>query len=366
MNTLTLEKHCWAEIDLTALRENYEYIRRTVGGPVCAVVKADAYGHGDNVIARVLQEAGAAGFAVSSLGEGRHLRRGGITTPILILGYADPTYAAVLAANDLITTCYSTEYAQALSAAAVKAGVKVKVHLKIDTGMGRYGFLPEDMNHILGVYREQKNIAVSGVYTHFNCAFGSKKLTHQEFETFQKTVSAIREAGFETGTVHCCNSSAFLRFPEMHCDGVRLGSAILGRVPFHTKLRPVGYAEAHVEELRVLPKGHPTGYGAMWTAREDTPVAIVPIGWYNGFRERCDGGITRFRDCLSLILRGLRGIFFRALPLVEVNGHKCRVVGQIGMLHIAVDVRGIECKPGDRVIVPINPLHVKGMKIQYR
>ena len=112
MNTLTLEKHCWAEIDLTALRENYEYIRRTVGGPVCAVVKADAYGHGDNVIARVLQEAGAAGFAVSSLGEGRHLRRGGITTPILILGYADPTYAAVLAANGLITTCYSTEYAQ--------------------------------------------------------------------------------------------------------------------------------------------------------------------------------------------------------------------------------------------------------------
>ena len=166
--------------------------------------------------------------------------------------------------------------------------------------------------------------------------------------------------------MHCCNSSAFLRFPEMHCDGVRLGSAILGRVPFHTKLRPVGYAEAHVEELRILPKGHPTGYGAMWTAREDTPVAIVPIGWYNGFRERCDGGITRFRDCLSLILRGLRGIFFRALPLVEVNGHKCRVVGQIGMLHIAVDVRGIECKPGDRVIVPINPLHVKGMKIQYR
>ena len=94
MSRLALEKHCWAEIDLTALRENYEYIRRTVGGPVCAVVKADAYGHGDNVIARVLQEAGAAGFAVSSLGEGRHLRRGGITTPILILGYAATSYAA--------------------------------------------------------------------------------------------------------------------------------------------------------------------------------------------------------------------------------------------------------------------------------
>ena len=101
MNDPRLEKHCWAEIDLDALRHNFSFIQRTVNGPICAVVKADAYGHGDNVIARVLQEAGAAGFAVSSLGEGRHLRRGGITTPILILGYADPTYAAVLAANEI-------------------------------------------------------------------------------------------------------------------------------------------------------------------------------------------------------------------------------------------------------------------------
>ena len=106
MITLTLEKHCWAELDMTALRENYDYIRRTVGGPVCAVVKADAYGHGDNALARVLQEAGAAGFAVSSLGEGRHLRRGGIKTPILILGYADTTYPAVLAANAQISNSY--------------------------------------------------------------------------------------------------------------------------------------------------------------------------------------------------------------------------------------------------------------------
>ena len=92
MSRLALEKHCWAEIDLTALRSNFEYIHRAVGGDICAVVKADAYGHGDTTIAHVLQQAGAAAFAVSSLGEGRHLRRGGITTPILILGYADPTY----------------------------------------------------------------------------------------------------------------------------------------------------------------------------------------------------------------------------------------------------------------------------------
>lgn len=356
-------------VERELIQNNIQVLQKKAGSAVIwAVLKGNGYGLGLLPMAETCRAAGLDHFAVTEIAEARALREGGFETePILMLQpTADADEITALLPLHVIFTISSTEDASVLAGLAAQAGVTAEAHIKIDTGMGRYGFLPEDMDHILGVYREQKNIAVSGVYTHFNCAFGSKKLTHQEFETFRKTVSAIREAGFETGTVHCCNSSAFLRFPEMHCDGVRLGSAILGRVPFHTKLRPVGYAEAHVEELRVLPKGHPTGYGAMWTAREDTPVAIVPIGWYNGFRERCDGGITRFRDCLSLILRGLRGIVFRALPLVEVNGHKCRVVGQIGMLHIAVDVRGIECKPGDRVVVPINPLHVKGMKIQYR
>lgn len=356
-------------VESAELRKNLDNIKKRAGSAVIyAVLKGNGYGLGLIPMAAACRDAGITRYAVTEVSDVAALRQCGFPDEeiLMLRPTADSGEVRQLLALNAVFTVSSQEDAAVLNGVASQENAVAKAHIKIDTGMGRYGFLPEDMDHILGVYREQKNIAVSGVYTHFNCAFGSKKLTHQEFETFRKTVSAIREAGFETGTVHCCNSSAFLRFPEMHCDGVRLGSAILGRVPFHTKLRPVGYAEAHVEELRILPKGHPTGYGAMWTAREDTPVAIVPIGWYNGFRERCDGGITRFRDCLSLILRGLRGIFFRALPLVEVNGHKCRVVGQIGMLHIAVDVRGIECKPGDRVIVPINPLHVKGMKIQYR
>ena len=116
------EKHCWAEIDLDALRHNFELIRQTVGGPVCAVVKADAYGHGAAVVARTLQAAGAAAFAVSCVAEGLELRRRGITRPILILGYADPAQAAVLAKNDLATAVFSLDYANALSAAAQAAG----------------------------------------------------------------------------------------------------------------------------------------------------------------------------------------------------------------------------------------------------
>lgn len=356
-------------VEKEALSHNIELLQKMANGvPIWAVLKGNGYGIGVLPLARHLAEAGIDHFCVTEVREAELLRENGFDTAQILMLRSVENAEEINRLIDLraILTVGSPEMAALVNEIAAQRADVAEVHVKIDTGMGRFGFLPEDVEGILRLYREEKHIAISGIYTHFDCAFNNEARTRAEFAAFQETVQKIRAAGYETGTVHCCNSSAFLRFPEMHCDGVRLGSAILGRVPFHTKLRPVGYAEAHVEELRVLPKGHPTGYGAMWTAREDTPVAIVPIGWYNGFRERCDGGITRFRDCLSLILRGLRGIFFRALPLVEVNGHKCRVVGQIGMLHIAVDVRGIECKPGDRVIVPINPLHVKGMKIQYR
>ena len=152
-----VERHCWAEIDLDALCHNFAYVQKTVGGPVCAVVKADAYGHGDAAVAQVLQQQGAAGFAVSCLAEAKHLRRCGITAPILILGYTDPCEAAALAQQGLATTCFSTAYAQALSAAAVQAGVQVDVHLKVDTGMGRLGFtalrsLPDAVRELEALY----------------------------------------------------------------------------------------------------------------------------------------------------------------------------------------------------------------------
>ena len=134
------ERHCWAEIDLDALRDNFAYVHRTAGRPVCAVVKADAYGHGAVAVARALYGAGAAGFAVSCLGEARHLRRHGITLPILVLGYTDPAFAAGLANQGITQAVFSPEYARALSAAAVAAGVSVSCHLKVDTGMGRIGF----------------------------------------------------------------------------------------------------------------------------------------------------------------------------------------------------------------------------------
>lgn len=342
MNTLTLEKHCWAEIDLTALRENYEYIRRTVGGPVCAVVKADAYGHGDNVIARVLQEAGAAGFAVSSLGEGRHLRRGGITTPILILGYADPTYAAVLAANDLITTCYSTEYAQALSAAAVKAGVKVKVHLKIDTGMGRIGFAVrsgfDETIHELEALYTLPGLDICGVFQHFAVADSNTPAdtayTDEQHALFAKVVARLQADGFATGTVHCANSAAQLRHPEWRHDMTRAGIILYGLDPSDDvrfpALQPVMSLKCVVTFVKDLQPGQSVSYGRTFTAERPMRVATVCVGYADGYPRRLSGG----------------------LGVMNIHGHAAPVVGRVCMDQTMLDVTDIpDVKMGDEVTV---------------
>ena len=348
MNTLTLEKHCWAEIDLTALRENYEYIRRTVGGPVCAVVKADAYGHGDNVIARVLQEAGAAGFAVSSLGEGRHLRRGGITTPILILGYADPTYAAVLAANDLITTCYSTEYAQALSAAAVKAGVKVKVHLKIDTGMGRIGFaLRTDFDAAIREMLEAcalPGLEMTGLFQHFSVADDTAPenvaYTAEQHALFVKAFHALKAAGREPALVHCDNSAGVMLHPDWP-EGLprercmaRPGIILYGYDPSDEvrfgRFKPVMTLKTVVSMIKEMQPGQCASYGRRFTAEKPTKVATLCTGYADGY--------PRLLSC--------------GKGVVEIHGKACPVLGRVCMDQMMVDVTDVpEVREDDEAIL---------------
>ena len=347
MNTLTLEKHCWAEIDLTALRENYEYIRRTVGGPVCAVVKADAYGHGDNVIARVLQEAGAAGFAVSSLGEGRHLRSGGITTPILILGYADPTYAAVLAANDLITTCYSTEYAQALSAAAVKAGVKVKVHLKIDTGMGRIGFavrsgFAETIRELEALYA-LPGLDICGVFQHFAVADSvepdDERYTDEQHALFAQVVERLRADGYPVGTVHCANSAAQMRHPEWHHSLTRAGIILYGLDPspevHFDGLRPTMTLKSVVEFVKDLLPGESVSYGRTYTANTPRKVATVCVGYADGYPRALSGSNGNPNA-----------------GVMSIRGKPAPIIGRVCMDQTLVDVTDIpDVKMNDEVTV---------------
>lgn len=342
--------------------------KQAKGVPIWAVVKGDGYGLGILPMAELLSENGIRHFCVTELREAEILRENGFAEEqiLMLRSVSDRETLNHLLDLRVILTVGSWETAQAVNTLCAERADVAEVHVKIDTGMGRYGFKPTEMEQVTALYGECKNLAVSGIYTHFNCAFSDDELTRQEFAAFQGVVAQLRAAGMETGTVHCCNSAAFLHFPEMHCDGVRLGSAILGRLPFYAKLRSVGYVESEVEELHTLLPGQTTGYSALYRAKRPTELAIVPVGWFHGFRVSAQPDRSRARDCLLASLSALRGLLRRQRVTVEIRGVSCPVVGAIGMLHCAVDVTGMGCKRGERVVLQVNPLHVKGMPVEFR
>lgn len=361
MNTYVVQKELLAQ-NVACLKQ------RANGVPIWAVVKGNGYGLGTLPLAGFLAGQGIDHFCVTQTDEAALLRANGFETqPILMLrSVTDGAELEQLVELGIILTIGSMEAAHRVEQAAAARGTVAQIHLKIDTGMGRYGFLPQEIARLVTVYREMKHLRVSGIYTHFNCAFADDALTRQQFTVFQQVVDTLRAKGMNTGCVHCCNSSAFLKFPDMHCDAVRLGSAILGRMPFPTELTPVGYAQSSIEELRTLPKGHTTGYAAVWRAKRDTRVAIVPVGWFHGLFVTTQPDMTRLTDRLRGFLSAAKRLLRPQRRMVEINGRACRIIGAIGMLHCAVDVSGLDCQIGDCVLLQINPLQQKGMPIQFK
>jgi len=344
---MKFEKHCWAEIDLDALRHNFAYIRQAVGGPVCAVVKADAYGHGDVATAKTIQQAGVAGFAVSSLGEGHHLRHHGITIPILILGYADPAHAATLAEDDIATACFSTEYAQALSAAAVQAGVRVKVHIKIDTGMGRIGFavrsgFEETIREVEALYA-LPGLAICGIFQHFAVADSDAPddlaYTEEQYDLFTRVVDRLQADGYATGTVHCANSAAQLRHPEWRRDMTRAGIILYGLDPspevHFDGLRPTMTLKSVVTFVKDLLPGESVSYGRTYTANTPRKVATVCVGYADGYPRALSGSNGNPNA-----------------GVMSIRGKPAPIIGRVCMDQTLVDVTDIpDVKMNDEVTV---------------
>ena len=351
-----------------AIRYNIEYLLEKADHvPVWAVLKGNGYGLGTEPMARLCWDGGIRRFAVTELSEARVIRELYRDAHILMLRPLMELQALnTLLELDVIATVGSAEQAAALNSAAVQADAVAQVHIKVDTGMGRYGFLASETEKILDIYRFHDHLAVSGIYTHFHTAFGKAKVTAKQAEQFQLVLGAIEAAGIEAGTSHCCNSHAFLRFPEWHMQGVRLGSALLGRVRMRSGLRKVGICETTVDEVRWLPTGHTSGYGAAWRAKRPTKIAVIPVGWYHGFTNEYGNDIFRFRDCLRQMLTAAKRMVFGKKIYVNIGGKKCRVLGHVGMLHTVCDVTKLSCAVGDKVTVEISPTQVRGMEIVFR
>ena len=300
------------------------------------------------------------------------MRRFGVTRPVLILGYTPAACAEILAREDFSQCVYSAEYGRQLSAAAVAADVAVKVHIKLDTGMGRLGFrVPgegeDSVEGAIAVCRLPALIA-EGVFTHFATAdegVGGDDLFHQQGDRYIEALNAFSAAGITFAIRHCANSAALLKLPETAMDAVRVGSAILGRVACRSDLKRVGVCHTNLEEVRWLPKGHTCGYGAAWKAKKPTQIGVIPVGWYHGFATQYGDDVFRFRDSARKILSGVKQMLLPPRITVTVDGVTCRVLGHVGMLHTVVDITDKNLSQGAAVTMEINPCRVRGMEIRY-
>ena len=241
-NKMIFTRRLWAEINMNAVTANYKAIRAAIGDGVklCCVVKADAYGHGAVELCKLYHTLGADFFAVSNLDEALEIREAGIEEPILLLGYTPPDRCYDLARYDIRQAVYSLDYAQWLSEECEKHGVEVKIHIKLDTGMSRIGFIcqefPRDDNSIeeIKVACELPHLIAEGVFTHFAVAddgADGADFTQQQFNCFSYTVDSLEKQGVQFAIRHCSNSGAIMDYPALRLDMVRAGIILYGYAP---------------------------------------------------------------------------------------------------------------------------------------
>ena len=291
-----LQKRTWAEISLETLRHNYEAIRKSLpaGCRFLGVVKADAYGHGALPVSRLLQEAGADYLAVSCLDEALELRRGGITMPILILGHTPYAYTGTLIEENITQTVTCLAKALEYSAEAVRLGKELKIHIKLDTGMSRLGFLcagnyfEEGVDNVIRSCR-LPGLNPEGVYTHFAVSDepgeDSEAYTRAQFRLFMDVIAAVKaRGGVEFPIRHCANSGATVSYPEMALDMVRPGLLLYGYGDSSGKLGllPCMRLVTTVSTIKFYEPGTSVSYGRRFTTDRRTRMGVLAIGYADG------------------------------------------------------------------------------------
>jgi alanine racemase len=281
----------WAEIDLDAVAFNVGQFRQHIGpgAEVIAVVKANAYGHGAAPVAQAALEAGARRLAVHRATEGVELRQAGINGSVLIMGYTPPSGVEMIVKHRLTPSLITLEFAQALSGRAAAAGVKIPVHVKVDTGMNRYGLLPREAAAFIQALRALPGIMIEGLFTHFATADSlDQTYVRQQLARFKQVLLAVQQSGFQPPLVHACNSAAAMRLPEAHFNAIRIGIAMYGMHPSSEwppvfKIRPALALKSLVSRVRELPAGVGVSYGRSYVTHQPTRAALAPVGYGDGY-----------------------------------------------------------------------------------
>jgi len=340
----------WVEIHRSNLAHNVRAVRQWIGPQVklLAVVKANGYGHGAVEVARVALSQGATYLGVTNLAEGAELRAAGIDAPILVFGPPLPDQVAELVRLDLTATVTHLAAAQRLNQAAQEQGRRVRVHIKVDTGMGRFGVLPEEALELVTAVGNLPALELEGLYTHFATAFArDKSYTRRQFAIFQRLLESLP---FQPPLRHCANSAALLDLPETHLDLVRCGTLLYGQYPsaevaHPLDLRPTWTLKTRIVELRRLPAGWRVGYGSEYVTARPTLLATLLVGYAEGLSLAPASLWRRPRHWLSQFL-------CKPVETVTIRGQKAPVVGRIAMQTCMVDVTDIPAvQCGDEVLL---------------
>ncbi len=327
----------WAEVDVNHIVHNMQEIRRLVRETceLMAVVKADGYGHGALPVARTVLQAGASRLAVAMPEEGVALREGGIASPILIMGSIWPEQAEVIVRNFLTATVFDLPLAQALSKEAEKRGKNIRVHLKVDTGMGRIGLFPHDVVPFVNQVLRLPYLEIEGIYTHFATADAADKTyAYQQFELFRKVLQEIKDAGIQIPLRHAANSAAILNLPESYLDMVRPGTILYGINPFEGRspsinLKPALSWKAKIAYVKGVPTGTGISYGRTHITQGSVRIATLPLGYADGLSR-------------ALSNKGE----------VLIHGQRASIVGRVCMDQCMVDVSQIEgVQIGDEAVL---------------
>jgi len=331
------ERAVWAEIDLSAIAHNMEQIKAATTGDtkVCAVVKADGYGHGAVAVARTVLQAGADRLAVAILNEAVELRQAGFQVPILVLGYTPACQAGLVVQHNITQTIFTLDAAQALSAAAIAAGKNVKVHIKIDTGMSRIGITPQDAGQFAASVAVLPGLEIEGVFSHFADADSSdKNFTYEQYNRFLEGVEYIKGQGIQIPIRHIANSAALIDLPQMHLDMVRPGIILYGLWPSEEvqkklMLRPAMRLKAQVSFVKDIPSKTSISYGRTYFTARTSRIATLPIGYADGW---------------SRLLANKAEVI--------VKGQRAPLVGRVCMDQCMIDVSHIpHVKIGDEVLL---------------
>jgi alanine racemase len=332
------------EVDLGALLHNVRAVHAVAGAPVVAVVKADGYGHGATPVAVALdasEEPGLGGLAVSLVEEGVQLREAGVRLPIWVLGPALHGGHDELVARDLTPIVSDAGDLEELAAVARRRGRPVEAHLKVDTGMGRLGLLPQEVGEVVAGCVRDGAVAITGLATHFACAdvddpADRSCATYAQLDAFDAAERVARAAGAPLRLRHVANSSGAMAFPRARLDRVRCGLALYGNgrwavdATLPAPRRQVMRLVTEVAQVRLVAAGTSVGYGGLWRAPVDTPVAVLPLGYADGLPRRATGHAQ-----------------------VLIGGVRCPLVGAVSMDIVIADVRRLPrpVRPGDEVVL---------------